>query len=286
MMKQQHYQSRFDRLFDYIDQNLEGDLSVDRLSEVACFSKFHFHRLFSAYCGISVGKYLQLIRLKRASFRLAFYPDHKIIDIALESGFETPESFSRAFRKMFGQSPSAFRKHPQWQEWLQRYRYPTLPRTKKMNVSIVDFPAVSIAVREHRGPIEGVNDSVKIFIDWRKTSGFSPRDTSRTFGIMYDNPEITEPSAFRFDICGEVDAPVPENLQGIINKCIPSGRCAVVRHHGSHDQIGQTVRALYRQWVPQSSEELRDFPLVFHYLNFVGETPEHELLTDIYLPLK
>jgi AraC family transcriptional regulator len=285
-MKRQNYDNRFDRLFDYIDQNLEGDLSVEALSKVACFSKFHFHRLFSAYCGISVGKYLQLVRLKRASFRLAFYPSDKIIDIALDTGFETPDSFSRAFKKAFGQTPSDFRKRPEWPQWHQRYRFLKPARTKTMTVSIVDFAAVTIAVLEHRGPMEGVNDSVKVFIEWRKTSGLSPRDRCRTFGIVHDNPETTEPAAFRFDVCGEVDGKVPDNPQGIVTKLIPGGRCAVVRHHGSHDSIGETVKSLYRQWLPASGEELRDFPVYFHYLNFIGETPEHELLTDVYLPLK
>ena len=286
MMKPQNYDRRFDSLFEYIDQNLDGDVSVETLSAVACFSRFHFHRLFSAYCGISVGKHLQLARLKRASFRLAFYPSEKIIDIALDAGFESPDSFSRAFKKAFGQTPSDFRKCPDWQSWHERYRFSKPKRRNDMKVSVVDFSPVDVAVYEHRGPIETVNESAKIFIEWRKASGLSPRDTCRTFGIVYDNPETVEPAAFRFDICGEVDSAVPDNPQGIVNKLIPGGRCALARHHGSHDDIGETVKALYRQWLPESGEELRDFPVYFHYLNFVGETPEHELLTDVYLPLK
>jgi AraC family transcriptional regulator len=286
VMKNQNYGARFNRLLDYIDQNLEGDLSVERLSSVACFSKFHFHRLFSSFLGTTVLKYIQLARLKRASFRLAFYPDDRIIDIALDAGFETPESFSRTFKKVFGQTPSEFRKAPEWRQWHDRYRFPKLSRLKKMNISIADVSAVKIAAHEHRGPIEGVHDSIKVFIEWRKASGLSPRDKCRTFGIVYDNPETCEPAAFRFDICGEVHGDVPDNPQGIVGKVIPGGRCAVARHCGSHELIGETVKSLYRQWLPESGEELRDFPVYFHYLNFVGETPEHELLTDVYLPIK
>lgn len=67
---------------------------------------------------------------------------------------------------------------------------------------------------------------------------------------------------------------------------IPGGRCAVVRHHGSHERIAESIYPLYREWLPQSGEELRDFPLFFHYLNLIPEVEEHELVTDIYLPLK
>lgn len=285
-MNWQNYEGRFNRVLDYIDGNLDGDLSIDRLSDVACFSKFHFHRLFSSLFGISVLRYIQLSRLKRASFRLVFYPTDRIIDIALDAGFDSPESFSRTFRKIFGQTPSEFRKSPAWRQWHQRYKFPRPPRRKMMNVTVTNFAPTAIAAYEHRGPIEGVNDSAAIFIEWRKASGLSPRDKCRTFGIVYDNPETTEPAAFRFDICGEVDAGVPANPQGVVNKVLPGGRCAVARHLGSHDLIGETVKALYRQWLPGSGEELRDFPVYFHYLNFAGETPEHELITDVYLPLK
>lgn len=280
------YVARFSRLFDYIDQNLEGDLSLDRLSEVACLSKFHVHRLFSAHFDISLGKYIQLARLKRASFRLAFCPADKIIDIALDAGFETPESFARAFKKALGQTPTDFRKAPEWRHWHDRYRHIKRKGTMTMDVSVVDFAPVGVAAYCHRGPVEGVNDSARIFIDWRKSSGLSPRDRCRTFGIAFDNPETTEPEAFRFDICGEIEGEVPENPQGVVKKQIPGGRCAIVRHLGSHGQIVETVTFLYRNWMPGSGEELRDFPVYFHYLNFIGETPEHELITDVYLPLK
>jgi len=67
---------------------------------------------------------------------------------------------------------------------------------------------------------------------------------------------------------------------------IPGGRCAVVRHLGSHERLGESIIPLYREWLPQSGEELRDFPLFFHYLNLIPDVAEHELVTDIYLPLK
>jgi len=66
------YAERFDRVLDYIDRHLDEDLSVEQMSRVANFSKFHFHRQFSVYAGISVFRYIQLLRLKRASYRLVF----------------------------------------------------------------------------------------------------------------------------------------------------------------------------------------------------------------------
>ena len=280
------YAERFNKVFDYIDKHLDDELSVECLSKIANFSKYHFHRQFFEYAGINVFRYVQLMRLRRASYRLVFSEHTRIIDIALEAGFENPESFSRAFKNMFGQSPSQFRISPAWEHWHTLYRAPTRQRRQIMEVNIIDFNETRVAALEHRGAPELVNDSVKEFISWRKQSGFSPINTSLTLGIVYDNPETTKPENFRFDICGSVNAAIPDNPQGVVNKVIPNGRCAVVRHLGPHNRIGESAYYLYREWLPNSGEELRDFPLFFHYLNLMPETPEHELVTDVYLPLK
>jgi AraC family transcriptional regulator len=281
------YAARFNKVLDYIESHLDESLPVEQLSQVANFSKFHFHRQFAEYTGVSVFRYIQLLRLKQASYKLAFERSTRIIDIALDTGFENPESFSRAFKNTFGQSPSGFRRHPDWENWHVRYRFQTPERKQTMQVDIVNFATTRIAALEHRGPVERLNDSIGQFIDWRKASGLSPIQSSRTFGIAYDNPDTTEPDKFRFDICGEVMADVPGNPQGVVTKLIPGGRCARVRHLGSHTRLSESaIYPLYRDWLPQSGEELRDFPLYFHYVNLLPDTPEHELVTDVYLPLK
>lgn len=280
------YAQRFERVFEYIEQHLDEPMNVEQLGGVAYFSKFHFHRQFSEYTGLGVAAYVRILRLRRASYRLVFSRQERITDIALDAGFESPEAFSRAFKQAFGQSPSQFRKSPLWQPWSERFRLPPRERREKMDVKIVDFAETQVAVLAHRGSPQKVNDSALVFIEWRKQSGLSPVKTSRTFGVAYDDPERTDPERFRFDICGEVSGPVPENPQGVVTGVIPGGRCALVRHLGSHDRIGDSVYPLYRQWLPESGEELRDFPLFFQYLNLFPEVAEHELVTDIYLPLK
>jgi AraC family transcriptional regulator len=286
MSNLENYAERFARVFEYIEAHLDGDLSVERLAQVAAFSKFHFHRQFSNYAGVSVARYVQTKRLDRASFRLAFEPAARVVDIALEAGFETPESFTRAFKREFGQTPSQFRISPAWKPWGERCQFPALDRRKTMEVKIAEFPETKLAVLEHRGPSEQVHNSVMTFIEWRKESGLSPVKTSKTMGLVYGDPDTVEPAAFRFDICGSVTSEVPPNRQGIVNKVIPAGRCAVLRHLGAHERLGECIYYLYREWLPGSGEELRDFPLFFHYLNLKPETPDHELLTDIHLPLK
>ena len=280
------YGERFSKVVEYIDVNLHKDIEIDELSAVANFSKFHFHRQFSKYIGLSVARYVQLMRLKRASHRLVFDPRERILDIALDSGFENPESFSRAFKQAFGQTPSAFRRKPDWMSWQARYRFSPTTRMKTMDVRIIETETVQVAAMEHRGHPELVNACAMRFIAWHKESGLPPLGSIQTYGIAYDDPEVVAPEEFRFDICCGIKAAVPANSQGVVAKTIPGGRCAVVHHVGSHDRLGDSVSYMFREWLPGSGEELRDFPLYFQYLNNKFDTPEHELKTDIYLPLK
>lgn len=282
----QKYTEKFNKVISFIYQNLDDDLTIEKLSAVASFSKYHFHRQFSVYMGISVYKFIQLLRLKKASYQLVFNQEIKVVDIALDSGFENHESFSRSFKKHFNQTPSQFRKSPEWKPWHEQYNFIQYKGNNIMQVEILNVKETKIAVLEHRGDPELLNDSVQQFISWRKESGLSPIVSSNSYGLVYDDPNNTEPDKFRFDICGSVTSDVPKNSYKIINKIIPSGKCAVIRHIGSHDLMPSKIYDLYGKWLPESKEELRDFPLFFHYINLLPDVDESELITDIYLPLQ
>lgn len=281
----ERYAERFITIGDFIYNNLDEDLSLETLSDVANFSKYHFHRQFSVYMGISIYKFIQLLKLKRASYQLVFNKDIKIIDIAFDSGFENHESFSRAFKRSFNQTPSQFRKNPEWKPWHEKYNLIKYKGNNVMQVKIVDFKETRVAALEHRGDPKLLNDSVQKFIAWRKESNLSPIDTSHSYGLVYDDPNNTDPDKFRFDICGSVKNKIPDNAQQVINKTIPDGQCAVLRHCGSHDLMHSKIYDLYGKWLPEANEEPRDFPMFFHYINLFPEVDESELLTDIYLPL-
>jgi AraC family transcriptional regulator len=280
------YAERINRVLDFISAHLHEELNLDQLCKVAAFSKFHFHRQFSEYTGISVVRLVRLMRLKRASYQLAFNKRYRIIEVALDAGFASPEAFARAFKAAYGQTPTEFRNGPQWESWSFANSYPNPRSTQPMNIWIEEFPTTQIAVLEHQGSPASINASVAKFIEWRKASGLSPVATSHTFGIPLTNPSEVPAEEYRFDICGSVKSPVPDNAQGVVNKVIPAGRCAVVEHVGSTDALGASVRWLYAEWLPESGEELRDYPYFFHYVKRMPSVAEHEQLTRVYLPLR
>lgn len=154
-----------------------------------------------------------------------------------------------------------------------------------MDVRIVDFPETAIAVAEHHGSPALEYETARKLIAWRIAHRLSPAGPNRTFGIHYTDPEQVAPEAHRVDLAVEYALPVEPNPQGILAKRIPACRCAVVRHLGTREQV-TAAGWLLREWLPQSGEQLGDFPVFFHYVNVGPQVQEAEMITDVYLPLK
>jgi AraC family transcriptional regulator len=95
------YAARINRVVDYIQSHLADPLDLERLAAVACFSPFHFHRLFHAWMGETLQDFVHRLRLERAAQLLLFNPLTSISEIALECGFSSSSAFARAFKGAF-----------------------------------------------------------------------------------------------------------------------------------------------------------------------------------------
>ena len=93
------------RAIDYVEENITKDIDFEEAAKRAYSSPFHFQRIFSILCGLSLGDYIRIRRLSLAGEELS-RGSAKIIDIALKYGYDTPESFSRAFTRFHGIAPS------------------------------------------------------------------------------------------------------------------------------------------------------------------------------------
>ncbi len=153
-----------------------------------------------------------------------------------------------------------------------------------MEVKIVEFPETRVAVAEHRGAPSLEYETSKKLIAWRLEQGLSPAK-HQTFGVHYTDPYQVAPEDHRVDFCVSYDNPVEANPWGIVSKLIPARRCAVARHLGSRAH-NTAVVYLYREWLPSSGEALGDSPPFFHYVNVGPLVQEHEMITDVYMPLK
>jgi len=153
------------------------------------------------------------------------------------------------------------------------------------DVEVRVFPDTRVAVIEHRGDPRLIESSVRKLVAWRQQNGLGP-GVSATFNIHHADPTSTPPADYRLDLCAATADGVAENAFGVVEKTIPGGRCAVLRHVGSDDTLGEAVRYLTSTWFPASGEQLRDFPLYMQRVRFFPEVPEDEAVTDVMLPLR
>jgi AraC family transcriptional regulator len=288
----QNYQARMRRVLDHIDRHLDRDLDLDTLSSVAAFSRFHFQRQFTATFGLSVHRYVQLARMKRASHRLAYTDAASVTEVAMEAGYDAPDAFARAFRQRFGQSPSSFRTSPDWEPWHAAFEPLDNARSKLMqktfsadDVTIRDVPPTPVAIMEHRGDPATLGATLQRFIAWRQAAGLHP-STSPTFNVWRSERRPASPAEYSVDLCVGTERPIAANDEPITAGVIPGGRCAVLRIVGNTDNLEPAALYLYRDWLPASGEEARDFPIYCQRLSLFPEVPEHETVADLFLPLK
>ncbi|MCM5557610.1 GyrI-like domain-containing protein [Pleomorphomonas sp. JP5] len=287
----QAYHARMQRVLDHIDRHLDDDLDLDTLSAVAAYSKYHFHRQFTATFGLSVHRYVQLARMRRASARLAHGDNLSVTEVAMDAGYEAPDAFARAFRQRLGQSPSSFQKSPDWEPWLAAFGPLDDARSKLMttftpdDVTIRDVPTTRVAIVEHRGDPAMLGATIQRFIAWRKAAGLSPA-TNPTFNVWRSERRPADPADYSIDLCVGTDQPIEAHGMDVKAGEIPGGRCAVLRVVGATHNLEPAALFLYRDWLPQSGEEARDFPLYCRRLGLFPEVPEHKMVAELFLPLK
>lgn len=95
----------FNTAIDYIENNLDKEIEYKHIAQVACCSEFHFSRMFSSVAGISLSEYIRRRRLSKAAFDIQS-GNTKVFDVALKYGYNSPDAFTRAFRKLHGVSPA------------------------------------------------------------------------------------------------------------------------------------------------------------------------------------
>lgn len=277
------YLERLNRVQVFIEENLDRSLSLARLAEVACFSPFHFHRIFAAHLGETLHDHVRRLRLERAAMRLNRTAE-SVTEIAMATGFDTPAAFSKAFRCHFGQTPSEFRdagaptRHTPGSPTLSKELPTVKPEIKQIAEKEVLFVRRS-------GPYADAAAAA-----WGALMGSAYQRkiiTAETeqIGISHDDPEITPESRIRYDACITSSGNLrPEGDVGTLT--IPGGRYAIFLHKGPYEEMGQTLRGIFAGWLPASGARLRECPAFERYLNRdPRRTNPANLRTEIWLPL-
>lgn len=270
----------------FIQEHLNEDLSLDRLAREAHFSPYHFHRIFRGIVGEGVREYVRRLRLEQAAILLKV-TNVSVLNIALEVGYESHESLTRAFRQCFGVTPSAFRAGERSTislPLINQENESVSQTVTPMEVEIVTIEPMRVAFLRHVGPYTEVGPTFGKFSASAAERGlFKPG--VKVLGIGWDDPEVTPPEKIRYDCCVTVDDSFePEGELGA--QVIPGGEHAKVVLRGSYEHLPEVYQWLCGSWLPTSGREPGNAPPFEIYVNSVAEVAPEDLVTEIYLPLK
>lgn len=283
------YHERILRALVHIQGHLDEALELDDLARIACFSPYHFHRVFRGLVGEPVQEHVRRLRLERAAIRLKLQ-EQQVTNIAFDAGYDSHEAFTRAFHTMFGMSPSQFRAahreppdSPSGVHYDDTSGYHPPDYGDPPPVEVKTLPPQRVVFLRHKGSYDQVGATWGRLAAWAGPRGLFGH-SARFIGISWDDPQITPVDKLRYDAAITVSALVqPEGEMGVTE--IAGGEYATLTHKGPYEVLGHTYQLLLGGWLPSSGRELRDCPCFEVYLNSPQNTRPDELITVIHVPV-
>lgn len=286
----EHYRKRLTQVIEYIYQNLDRNLGVNELADVAHLSPYHFHRIYREMVQETVNATVRRLRLQHAAADL-LRTDHSMTHIASAIAYGSQEAFTRAFTQQFGESPKSYRETRQHlcadESSLSPFvaMLPTEPKEYETmyTVEIMDIDSVKLAGLPHQGDYMGIGSVFeKLFIHASSQQLLS--QSTRSIGLYYDDPKSVDLDKLRSKACISVDdtTGLSDELEQIE---IPAGKCATLLFKGAYAELEKPYDWLFGEWLPKSGYDAADFPPFEEYLNDPKTTPPNELLTRIHCML-
>ena len=208
---------------DYIEANLANEISYDYAAKIACCSTYHFQRMFSYISEVPLSEYIRRRRLTLAAFELQS-GDRKIIDVALKYGYESPEAFSRAFKKLHGVMPVSAR---------------------DIGITLKAFPKMTFSIT-----VKGENDMKYRIVK---------RESFRVFGV-YTKVSTNRETAFEqitqfFKKCD--DELVPDKINGLLGRFNDNHTISAL-----YDHTENTFKYMLCQFLPKGLNLPDEFSVI------------------------
>ncbi len=297
---EKEYISRIHRVMDYIERNIDKSLTLESLSKIACFSTFHFHRLFSSFVGETLNSFIKRVRIEKAANMLITNPDESIINIALICGFSGHAVFSREFKKKFKISAKDYRKknipkksknhqmeskNYQEENFFLLYNENHNKSNLKYTVEVKNVPELYVAYTRHIGSYKDIDNNFKGILKWAVARDLFNQDDSKVLTVYHDNPKITSNDRLRSSAC--ITIPEGTEINGeICSMRIPGGKFAIACFEINKDQFEEAWDTICRDWLPDSGYAPDDRFCYEIYNNDQRLHPERKFIIDIYFPIK
>ncbi|MDQ1098183.1 MULTISPECIES: AraC family transcriptional regulator [Chryseobacterium] len=286
----------------YIEEHLDTELSLEKVSGAGAYSPFHFHRIFRLITGETLQNYVARRRAEKGAFYLAMRKEMSITDIYHQSGFSNHSAFNKAFKKYYGISPSGFRKAAP-----ESFHRIVLEESKKgqmdavfsqyicnvenllnwmnmnLKIKVGHLPEMHLAAVMSLG-VAHVEPSFGTLIDWAKGKSLFPREQVKMLSVYHDSFKVTPPDKVRIHACMLLDEPLRKQEGEVFPETIEAGKFIIGSGEVTLDDFEQCWVSLFL-WMNENEYSVRNaFPFEIYHTNF-REHPEGKMIVDFCIPI-
>ncbi|MCM3585562.1 AraC family transcriptional regulator [Mesobacillus maritimus] len=274
---------------EYIENNLENHLAIEDVAEIACMSKFHFQRMFSMLTGYTVSEYIRNRRITVAAQELV-HSRSKVIEVAIKYGYESPEAFTKAFRKIHGISPSTAKKTSQPLKAFPKLSFQIqLKGDVEMDYKIVEKESFSVVGKSIRTSTIGGENNRNIAAFWKESNqnGFVSELAKNCgslglIGICMDFDREQENLTYLIGAEKKIEQ-IPDGCE---EREIPAASWAVFPVTGAMpDAMPRVWDRIFSEWFPSTGYEHADGPEMEVYLSS-GDPSSEDYYSEIWIPIK
>lgn len=272
---------------EYMEANITEKLDIEKVAKIALSSTFHFQRMYHMITGVTVAEYVRRRRLTLAAQDII--SGGKIINVAYKYGYETPEAFTKAFRKMHGMSPSAARKSgTELKAYPKLSFHISIKGDKDMNYKIFDKGSFKVVGKQRRISMvdeQNFNQVPKFWYDCMEDGSHqwicSKAGKLGILGVSKDFDKYKDEFNYMIAV-EEIKDTIPE---GYVSAIIPAATWAAFESVGPvTEALHDLVRRIYTEWFPSTGYQHDCAPDIEVYP--VGDMSAADYKCEIWIPIK
>jgi AraC family transcriptional regulator len=270
----------------YIEENLSGELTVDRIAEKVNISPFYFQKGFSMLCGYSVGEYIRMRRLSVAGSELVT-SDNKVIDLALKYGYDSPDSFTKAFTRFHGSTPTDVRrKGALLKSFAPLHIKIILDGGNTMEYRVEEKPAFRVMGVSKIFSYETANADIPQYWDEIHVQA-AVKPVEGMYGICFD--EEMGGNRFRYMIADDLEEGEAEE-KNLETYEVPRHTWAIFPCRGAMPlSIQEVNRRIFSEWLPAGNYEIAEGYNIEYYSDsaeFKDGTQDPDYYAEVWIPVR